>query len=327
MSPKKRPPLEGRLNTLLPFDAETSALRSLAANEIMSVYARCLEQEMIFRKNSGMDVFPLRFYLRNLFSPDGKVIRVGWEGYGQRLTPVIEELRRSSKDTCILDAGCGYGTESLLFSLFPAKVWGVDLVPERVALARSRMGFFQSLADRSLDLTFVNAHIFRFLETSPKFDIIWSMEAISHIYPPEKFFRICRKKLKDGGKLIISDPNGLNPLSRFRSLKIRRSILHKHHQRFLDPETRQPVDVGQEKIFSTFRIIRFLETVGFTIQAIDISGFMGSSFLPQALLDKEAVIHWLGRYQRAVQKIPLLRLLGSIYTLVATKGAPDSGQD
>ncbi len=129
MSPKKRPPLEGRLNTLLPFDAETSALRSLAANEIMSVYARCLEQEMIFRKNSGMDVFPLRFYLRNLFSPDGKVIRVGWEGYGQRLTPVIEELRRSSKDTCILDAGCGYGTESLLFSLFPAKVWGVALFP------------------------------------------------------------------------------------------------------------------------------------------------------------------------------------------------------
>ena len=109
------------------------------------------------------------------------MIRLGWEGYGQRLALCVEALRAADKSLNILDAGCGYGTESFMFSLFPAKGWGVDLVPERIALARSRIDFFQSLSERSLDVTFVNAHLFRFLETSPMFDIIWAMEAIFHI--------------------------------------------------------------------------------------------------------------------------------------------------
>ena len=299
--------------------ADPAAFRSLTAKNAVFLYARCLEQELVFREKKGLDILRLKSYLRHLFSPDGKIIRLGWEGYGQRLAFIIEALRPSQKKLRILDAGCGYGTESLLFSLFPVEVWGIDLVPERIALARSRIDFFQSLSKRPLEVTFVNANIFRFLENAPPFDIIWAMEAISHIYPPEKFFQTCRQKITDDGKLIISDPNSLNPLALIRSIKIRGSIVHQPHQKFRDPETRLPADVGQEKIFNIFRIRKLLEASGFRIKAIDVSGFMGSSLLPQSLLHKEKAARLLERYQRIAQRTPIFRSLGSIYTLVAVK--------
>jgi SAM-dependent methyltransferase len=298
---------------------DPAALRSLAARTIVFLYARYLAQELVFREKKGLEVLFLKSYLSHLFTPEGKIVRVGWEGYSQRLALIIEELRVSPKSLRILDAGCGYGTESLLFSFFPSQVCGVDLVTERIAQARSRIDFFQSLSKRPLDVTFVNANIFRFLEVSPPFDIIWALEAISHIYPPEKFFHLCREKLKDGGKLIVSDPNELNPLAFIRSMRIRGGIVHKPHQKFSDPETRRPVDVGQEKIFNIFRIRKLLEASGFQIKAIDISGFMGSSVLPKSFLLKDKAAGLLGRYQRIAQRIPILRSLGSIYTLVATK--------
>lgn len=298
---------------------DPAAFRSLTAKNAVFLYARCLEQELVFREKKGLNVLLLKSYLRHLLSPDGKIIRLGWEGYGQRLTFIIDALKAAQKNLRILDAGCGYGTESLLFSLFPVEVWGIDLVPERIALARSRIDFFQSLSKRPLEVTFVNANIFRFLENAPPFDIIWAMESISHIYPPEKFFQICRQKISDDGKLIISDPNRLNPLALIRSMKIRGSIVHKPHKKFLDPETRQPADVGQEKIFNIFRIRKLLKAAGFQIKAIDVSGFMGSSLLPRSLFHKEKAARLLGRYQRIVQRTPILRSLGSIYTLVATK--------
>jgi len=306
-------------DTAANIKVDRAAIRLLKAEEILSLYAHWLEREIVFRETTGLEVLPLKTYYRNLFSPHGKIRPIGWEGYGQRLTPIIEELKTSTRAPRVLDAGCGYGTESLLFSLFPAKVWGVDLVPERIALARSRADFFQALSNKPLELTFVNAHLFRFLETSPPFDIIWALEAISHIYPPEKFLRLCWRKINKDGKLIISDPNSLNPLALLRSMKIRGSVIHRPHQKFLDPDTWQPADVGQEKIFNIFRIKKLLEAAGFRIQAVEMSGFMGSSLLPQAFFDKEKFVRSLERYQKLVRRIPLLRSLGSIYTLIATK--------
>lgn len=298
-------------------DRET--FRSLAAEEIVDLFARCLEEELVCRQQRGLEGLPLKSYLKNLFSADGKIAPTGIFGYSQRLALIIEELRRSPKNIRILDSGCGYGTESLLFSLFPCKVWAVDLVAERVALGRSRIDFFQTRFKSSLDLTFVHANIFRFLKSSPPFDIIWAMEAISHIYPLQKFFDLRLDKMKTDGKLIISDPNGLNPLALIRSFGIRGSLLHKPHRKFLDPETRRPTEVGQEKILNIFRIRRLLDASGFKIKMVDFSGFMGSSIFPRRFLDSEESAKRLSGYQRAIKRIPFIRSFGSIDTLLATK--------
>jgi len=278
-----------------------------------------LEQELAFRKQLGLEWEELLLYYRNLFDSQGKSIPVGINGYGQRLFPALGEMFKLERPCRILDAGSGYGTESYLFSLLGHVVTGVELVTERVDLARSRLDFFTSRCEFVLDIKFINAHILSFLENSPPFDVIWGMEAISHIYPQQDFFRLVRNRLNSGGKLIISDPNCLNPLAWLRAVKIRGSIRHKPHRRFKDPETDAPTDYGQEQIYTLPGIKKQLKQAGFHLQSIEMSGFMGSSFLPDRMLKERKAAPLLQAWQDICRALPGIRGLGSIYTIVAEK--------
>ena len=244
---------------------------------------------------------------------------MGAHGYGQRIAPALERLRSTAEESSILDAGSGYGTESLLFSLLGRRVVGVELVPVRVELARSRVPFFRSVCDFPLNIEFVNANILRFLRTSEPFDVIWAMEAISHIYPPEDFFRMARESLKPGGRLIVSDPNRLNPLAWARSVRIRGSLTHVPHRRFDDPETGRPVDYGQEQVFSVFELKRHLTRIGFVVEASHVSGFLGTSLLPTSLIATQGAFRLLLRMQAAAKRVPVVKHLGTNYVVVARK--------
>jgi len=278
-----------------------------------------LEKEIGAREAAGLDVYPLRRYLGHCFTRAGELHSSGAFGYAERLALMMSALESAPARARVLDAGCGYGTESLLFALSGREVWGVELVAERAAFARSRIPYYEGAAGRPLDVRFVNAHVLRFLETGPAFDLIWAMESISHIYPPERFFRLCRDRLTEGGRLVISDPNPLNPLALLRSIRIRGSVRHRPHQRFPDPETGEPTDYGQEQIVTISRLRRSLREAGFEPAAADITGFMGSSFLPDSVLASPAAYRHLIRFQKAMKRIPVLQSFGSVYTVVARK--------
>jgi len=292
----------------------------------ISLFLSWLEAELGDRESRGLDSAPLRSYLRNLMTPRGSVHAAGAFGYSQRLGLMLDSLATPRGRMRILDAGCGYGTETLLFSLRGCETWGVELVPERAEFARSRIDFFQRAAGRPLDVRFLNANVLRFLEGSPSFDIIWAMESISHIHPVDEFFRLARLKLSEGGKLIITDPNPLNPLALARSIRIRGSLVPRPHRRFRDPETGEPADYGQERILPLFKLRRDLRKAGFSLTRSDMTGFMGSSLLPDALLGSPSAARFLIGFQTAMKRIPGLRSLGSIYTAVAVKDPEDVPQ-
>jgi SAM-dependent methyltransferase len=199
------------------------------------------------------------------------------------------------------------------------KVTGVDLVTERVELARSRFDYFQSQCDFPLEVDFRSVNIFGLLQKGDMFDAIWVMEAISHIHPAEEFLSLARQRLTEGGRLIISDPNRISPLAWLRSVKIRGSLRHKPHQRFKDPETGQPVDYGQERIFSVIAARMLLRRFGFRVQEVHVTGFMGTSLLPRRALEKRNSLRLLSSLDKAAKHIPVLKSLGSIYTIVAVK--------
>ncbi|MDW7760459.1 MAG: class I SAM-dependent methyltransferase [Acidobacteriota bacterium] len=291
----------------------------LSHERIVEEFCSLLQGEVSFRKDRGLDVVSLKSYYGNLLDAEGRPIPTGVFGYGRRLDPVIHELIRSEPPLEILDAGSGYGTESLFFSLFGHNVTGIELVPERTALALSRIPYFASVCRFPLRVRFRNANILRFLEKSEPFSLIWAMEAVSHIYPEEKFLRLAYEKLRPGGKLIISDPNNLNPLAWLRSVRIRGSVRPSTHTRFHDPETGEPVDYGQELTFTVFSIARRLRAAGFRIREAEMSGFMGSSFLPSVWLSGGNAFRFLQAWQNAASRLPGLRRLGSIFTVVAVK--------
>ncbi len=285
------------------------------------VYRFCslLEEELYVRNEIGLDADRLQTYYRNFFDNQGRLLPVGVNGYAQRLSAALAEMSVGERALRILDAGSGYGTESYLMAVMGHKVTGVELVAERADLARSRLSYFASYCDFSLRLEFINAHIFRFLEKAPSFDIIWAMEAVSHIYPQADFFKLAFEKLSPGGKLIISDPNRLNPLAWLRAAKIRGSFRHRPHQRFEDPETGAPTEYGQEQIFTLAAIQNQLKQAGFRVKSLDISGFMGSSFLPDLVLRQPAAAGVLQLWQKTCRAVPGFRRMGSIYTIVAEK--------
>ena len=144
---------------------------------LLASFFSLLSAEPRARKSAGLDDIPLRTYLRQMFTSSGELYPLGAFGYSERLALMLDALAAAPARARLLDAGCGYGTESLLFALSGREVWGVELVSERAEFARSRVDYYQKAAGRPLDIRFINAHIFRFLETAPSFDIIWAMEA------------------------------------------------------------------------------------------------------------------------------------------------------
>ena len=102
-------------------------------------------------------------------------------------------------------------------------------------------------------------------------------------------------------------------------MRIRGGLRHAPHQRFRDPKRGVPVDYGQENIFAALCFIRKLEKAGFRVKSVDYSGFMGTSFFPGKALRKKLGSRFLISVEKSASKIPIVKSLGSIYTVVAVK--------
>lgn len=294
-------------------------IEELSPEGIIQLFSQLMSIEVAERRSGDLATEPLRSHYDELFTRGDRILPLRVLGYTQRLAPVLEYLGTMPETSFILDAGSGYGTESLLFSLTGKRVVGVELVPERVDLARSRMAYYQSICDFPLLLEFVNANVFRFLKASDPFDFIWAMEAVSHIYPPDDFFQLAFDSLKPGGRFAVSDPNSLNPLAWARSVRIRGSIKHTPHRRFKDPETGVPVDYGQERVFPIFELKRRLARAGFVIEHSSVSGFLCTSLLPTSFITSRPAFTLLSYVQTVAKKIPIVKWLGSNCLVVAQK--------
>ena len=99
----------------------------------------------------------------------------------------------------ILDIGCGFGGTSLyLAKNYAASATGITISPVQVKMAK------EAAAKTSLDASFflMDAEDMQF---SQQFDVLWSVESISHYYDPRKFFASAVKFLKPGGCFALTD--------------------------------------------------------------------------------------------------------------------------
>ena len=299
---------------------EPFPLLRLPPYEAVQAFCELLKEELDYRSAHCLDAQDLRRYYRNLFLTDGTLSPLGVHGYASRLAPALLSLREAGPNVRLLDAGCGYGTEALLFALSGAEVTGVELVPERAALARSRLSFYQSHTSASFSIQFVNADVMRYLEGTGSFDIIWAMESISHIHPLEAFLSLAHKSLSPGGLLITSDPNALNPIARYRACRIRGAPRYTLRMKARDPGSGTPVYEAVERILSALDYARRLSETGFKVTQVAMSGFLAASFVPRSLHRSKLVFSLLTSLQRILQALPILRLMGTVYTVVAQKG-------
>ncbi len=302
-------------------ETELLSLLKICPYEAVQAFCELLREELDFRSAYGLDAHALRRYYRNQFLADGAPSPLGVYGYASRLAPALLSIGKSGPNVKLLDAGCGYGTEAILFALSGAEVTGVELVPERVVLARSRLSFYESFASTSFSIQFVNADVIRYLESERPFDIIWAMEAVSHIHPLENFLSSAHQSLAPGGLLVTSDPNALNPIALYRACRIRGAPRPTLRVKARDPGSGTPVYEAVERIFSVLDYDRKLRKAGFNVTGIAMSGFIGSSFVPLSFHKNDFIFSLLTSFQRMLQSLPILRLMGTVYTVVAQKVA------
>ncbi len=99
----------------------------------------------------------------------------------------------------ILDVGCGIGTYVKRFRMFSPHAYGVDIDPEKVAIAQRTLP----------NISWAPAEELPFEDAS--FDVVMLHEVIEHVDDDGQTIREAVRCLKPGGKLIIFAPNRMYP--------------------------------------------------------------------------------------------------------------------
>jgi tocopherol O-methyltransferase len=126
----------------------------------------------------------------------------GNETKEQAQIQLIEHLAQAAKiprGSRILDVGCGFGGSTIyLAKHYNAHATGITISPVQVEMANeaaAREGV-------SADFLLMDAEAMQFDEL---FDVIWSIESISHYEDVAKFFASATKLLKPGGTMAVLD--------------------------------------------------------------------------------------------------------------------------
>jgi 2-polyprenyl-3-methyl-5-hydroxy-6-metoxy-1,4-benzoquinol methylase len=234
--------------------------------------------------------------------------RYNWQRRIQPMVQLLQTMPRREEPWRILDAGCGVGTEALLWASLrdDVEVIGVDISAARLRAASARVSFYEQQVGRPLSAKFCDQSVFTVLKEK-NFDLIWTMEAISHIDPAEAFVADSYTSLNVGGHLVISDSHFLNPAMLWRIFKLRRQGIRHTYKTTSTGET---ISYAEERLFTVPQLTRLLYQAGFKTVQTQISIYFPPRLLTSTMFQAA---------DRILNRLPLVRHLGGIYTVSAHK--------
>lgn len=261
--------------------------------EIINDFYYALEQEYD-GKNPFLDSEEYRTFRKYYYdSLRNKARRYLYKNLYQNRLRYITNLLLSLRSPLILDAGCGLGSESILFSSLGAKVVSVDLNEERLKVAEKRKLFYKDLVKGRVE--FIFGDVFEIIKMR-KFDIVWMNESISHIHPAEEFLQIAHHQLNSGGRVIISETNGGNPyilLKRFME-----TGSWSWRSRFVkDPKRGSEVGYAVERLFTFKQITNILMQAGYFIGHVELT-----HFIPIFLIRNYKIFETINRLEKWLEK-------------------------
>jgi tocopherol O-methyltransferase len=116
-----------------------------------------------------------------------------------QLTEYLAELANVSIGAELLDIGCGFGGSSLFLARkYKAHATGITISPVQVEMAQ------RAAAAEQIDAQFLLMDAEE-LTFSTQFDLLWSVESISHYHDRRKFFLNAVRFLKPGGTFALTD--------------------------------------------------------------------------------------------------------------------------
>jgi tocopherol O-methyltransferase len=125
-----------------------------------------------------------------------------------QLTEYLAGLANVQTGSAVLDIGCGFGASSLyLARKYKARATGITISPVQVEMAR------KAAVAAQLDARFLLMDA-EALDFPQQFDLLWSVESISHYHDHRSFFANAVRFLKPGGIFALTDwfkKPGLSP--------------------------------------------------------------------------------------------------------------------
>jgi len=111
----------------------------------------------------------------------------------------LAQLANLKPGSDILDIGCGFGASSLyLAKNYNATATGITISPVQVEMAN------KAAATERLDAKFLHMDA-EAMNFQKQFDVLWSVECLSHLQDRERFFASAATLLKPGGIFALTD--------------------------------------------------------------------------------------------------------------------------
>lgn len=179
------------------------------------------------------------------------------------------------RDITALDVGCGTGNFGLeLKKEKNAIVWGVEINREVADIAESKLD--KVLCGDAADC------IARLPDAT--FDLICFNDSLEHLIWPDKVLKICRKKLKEGGRILCSVPN-------VRYFRIMFALVFNKEFEYTDAGI---LDRTHMRFFTIKSIADLFRSCGYKIEIVE-GNQSGSTYRPKSWRYKVFQIMTLGR--------------------------------
>ena len=190
----------------------------------------------------------------------------------------IAARRRAGRTARVLDSGAGFGTHAMLFAAAGAGVSGVDLRPDRLAVAAARVAQVRARLGLDLSVRCVRADLTRPWDAD--YDLVWVYNSLSHIDPPETFLVEARDHLAPDGLLVIGDINGAHPGHERRLGALRGQV----RQEYVAPDG-QRSGYAAERQFSAAGLRHLVSRCGYRIEHHELV-WGGRGVLPVPLYER-----------------------------------------
>lgn len=118
----------------------------------------------------------------------------------------IRDIIGNLKDKKILDVGCGFGRESILFAKKGAVVTGIDISDKTIKVAQ------RSAKKQGVTVDFKVLKV-EDLNCTNKFDVVYCRATLHHFYDVQEVIRILQNCLNDNGIIIAQEPKAENPIA------------------------------------------------------------------------------------------------------------------
>lgn len=128
--------------------------------------------------------------------------------YALALARAVNYIFEDKREPVILDLGCGFGTQSLLFAALGARVVSLDLDERSLAIFRVRRERYESMIGGALNIEIRcgNAVSMDYSKMGP-FDAIFSMFAFNMMQPSQVLMDRLAAGLGETGRIVILDGN------------------------------------------------------------------------------------------------------------------------